>query len=254
MSREAAKSALLRGLEVLRCFDYQRASLGSSDVARLTGLPQPTAWRICRTLEAEGYLVGDRGKFRPGLAILTLGYAALGTLDLAELARPLLQAVADRFRGAAGLSTRDRLSMLYLQRCEAAGALLNVNLRVGSEIPIASSGTGWAWLAGLGAAPRERLLERVRKTSPAEWRRAEKPFARAMEEFGRLGYVVNTDVFFKGLTTVAVPLGGPDEKRLYALNCSVLTSVLNTERLRREAGRALLEVAQKLAPVIEQRQ
>src|SRR3954453_3086862 len=103
-------TALLRGLEVLRCFDYGHKSLGSSEIARLTKLPQPTVWRLCRTLEQEGYLVSEAegSRFCPGLAVLTLGYAALGTLDLGELVRPQLEAIADRFLGATGLATRDR--------------------------------------------------------------------------------------------------------------------------------------------------
>jgi DNA-binding IclR family transcriptional regulator len=246
-------NALVRGLEVLRCFDYSRQSLGSSEIARLAGLPQPTVWRLCKTLEREGYLVADAGgaRFRPGLAVLTLGYAALGTLDLAELARPPLQEIADRFRGAAGLSTRERLAMLYLQRCEGANAFLNVNLRVGSEIPIATSGTGWAYLAGLAPDAREALVAEIRRRQPEQWRRAEKPFRKALEDYGKVGYVTNLDVFFNGLTTVATPIGGPVPKALYVLNCSVLTPVLGTEKLRREAGLALLDAAKRLAPVLE---
>src|SRR5258706_16342285 len=105
-----AVTALVRGLEVLRCFDYQRKSLGSSEIARLTGLPQPTVWRLCKTLEQEGHLVAGAGgtRFAPGLAVLTPGYAALGRLGLAELARPRLQGIADRFYGASGMTERDR--------------------------------------------------------------------------------------------------------------------------------------------------
>ena len=140
--------------------------------------------------------------------------------------------------------------MLYIQRCEGAGAFLNVNLRVGSEIPIGHSGTGWAYLAGLEAGPREVLLSQIRRQYPHHWRRAETPFRKAMEDFAQSGFVTNVDTFFNGLSTVATPLGGPDEKRLYVLNCSVLTSMLGTDKLRREAWLALLNVKQKLAPAI----
>ena len=254
MSREKGQptvTALQRGLEVLRCFDYSRQSLGSSEIARITGLPQPTVWRLCKTLEQEGYLVadGDAARFRPGLAVLTLGYAALGTLDLAELARPHLQAIADRFEGAAGLSTRDRLSMLYLQRCEAATAFLKVNLRVGSEIAIAYTGTGWGYLAGLASPARDLLVEELRKGTPDLWRRGEKPFRKAFEDYARTGYIVNIDTFFNGLTTIAAPVGGGSV--LYVLNCTVMSTMLDTDKRRREAGLALLDIAKKLAPVLE---
>ena len=245
-------TALVRGLEVLRCFDYERRSLGSSEIARLTGLAQPTVWRLCKTLESEGYLVAeaDGKRFAPGLAVLTLGYAALGRLDLAELARPRLQAIADKFLGASGMTTRDRLSILLLLRCEGAGAYLNLTLRAGSELPLATSGSGWAYLAGMDEVSRERLLAEIRKRQPDLWRRAERPLAKAMEAYAKTGYVLNADTFFNGLTTVAVPLGGPEETRLYVLYCSCLTTVLGTERLRRALGLALLETAQELTPVI----
>jgi len=247
-----AVTALVRGLEVLRCFDYARKSLGSSEIARLTGLPQPTVWRLCKTLEQEGYLVAEAGgtRFAPGLAVLTLGYAALGRLDLAELARPRLQAIADRFHGASGMTTRDRLSILILVRCEGSDAYLNLNLRAGSEVPIATSASGWTYLAALGAERQDALIAEIRKRQPDAWRRAEKPFRKAIDGYARTGYVVNVDTFFNGLTTVAVPLGGPDENRLYILYCSCLTTVLGTEKLRRALGRELLDTAQKLLPVI----
>jgi len=117
-------TGLLRGLSVLRCFDLGREQLGSSDIARMTGLPQPTVWRLCRTLEHGGYLVADTdgARWRPGLAILTLGFAALDTLELAELARPMLEEIARKFKGAVSLSTREGVAMLYVQRCEAPGS------------------------------------------------------------------------------------------------------------------------------------
>lgn len=244
-------TALVRGLEVLRCFDYGRKSLGSSEIARLTRLPQPTVWRLCKTLEREGYLVAEGGaRYRPGLAILTLGYAALGTLDFAEMARPELQAIADRFHGATGITTRERLSTLIVMRCEGKDAFLNVNLRPGSNNPMAHSGTGWSYLAGLKPERREALVAEIRKQQPDLWRRAERPFRKAMEEFAKTGYVMNIDTYFNGLSTIAVPVGGPDENRLYVVYGSVLTSALNTDKLRRALGVALLHVAQHLGPAI----
>src|SRR5262249_39391670 len=249
---QPAVTALLRGLQVLRCFDYGHKALGSSEIARMTGLPQPTVWRLCRTLEREGYLVAEAAgaRFRPGLAVLTLGYAALGTLDFGELVRPELQAIADRFHGATGMTTREKLSTLILMRCEGADAYLNVNLRPGSANPIAHSGTGWGYMAGLAPERRAALEEELRRRQAGLWRRAQRPSRKGMEGLASTGYVMNNRHYFNGLTRIAVPVGGPDEARLYTVYGSVLTSVLNTDKLRRALGTALLGVARKLAPVI----
>ena len=47
---------LLRGLAVLRCFDAIRPQLGTTEIAQMTKLPQPTVWRLCYTLQQLGYL------------------------------------------------------------------------------------------------------------------------------------------------------------------------------------------------------
>ena len=64
------------------------------------------------------------------------------------------------------MTTRDRLSILLLLRCEGSDAYLNVNLRAGSEVPLATSGSGWAYLAALDPVSRERLLARSASASP----------------------------------------------------------------------------------------
>lgn len=244
-------TGLLRGLQVLRCFDHGRERLGSSEIARMTGLPQPTVWRLCKTLEHGGYLTADPdgARFRPGLSILTLGYSALDTLELAELARPLLEDIAQRFKGAASLSTREGTSMLYLQRCEAKEAFLKLNVRVGSEVPIISSGTGWAYLAGLDAAARRQVMQDCRKADPALYRNVEKPALAAIADYARDGYVTNIDTFFPGLSTVSLPLAMAPVP--YVLICTSASNVFAPAAVRREAGQALIAAARQLRPVVE---
>jgi DNA-binding IclR family transcriptional regulator len=245
-------TGLLRGLAVLRCFDLGRERLGSSEIARMTGLPQPTVWRLCKTLEHGGYLVADADgqRFRPGLPILTLGYAALDTLELAELARPLLLEISARFEGAASLSTRDGASMLYLQRCEAPRTVLTLNVRVGSEVPVITTGTGWAYLAGLPADERASVLSVCRKADPERYGTHEAAAKEAVAAYARHGFVENVDVFFPGLTTVAVPLATRELQVPYVLNCTSPSSVLSSGERRREVAAALQRAADQLRPVL----
>ncbi|KAG1251465.1 hypothetical protein G6F65_018346 [Rhizopus arrhizus] len=246
---------LLRGLSVLRCFDHGREILGSSEIARITGLPQPTVWRLCKTLEHAGYLVTTDGgtRFRPGLSILTLGYAALDSLEIAELARPFLSEIAARFNGAASLSTREGVSMLYVERCEAKGTVLHINLRVGSEVPIIRTGTGWGYLAGRKPAERQAILAQCKSADPEDYQRFSDPMQAALEQYPAVGYVENVGVFFPGLTTVAVPLVSETVQTDYVLNCTSPADALSTPALRAEAGEALKMLAERLRPAILRR-
>ncbi|MDN4590280.1 hypothetical protein DBA29_17460 [Xenophilus aerolatus] len=252
-SSQPLVTGLLRGLAVLRCFDYGRERLGSSELARMTGLPQPTVWRLCKTLEHAGYLVADRdGKsFRPGLSILTLGFSALDTLELSELVRPLLQEMSDTFQGACSLSVQETSNMLYLQRIEAPRAILSMNLRVGSEVPIISSGTGWGLLAGMPAAEREATLVLCKQADASLYKKAHGQALAALTEFGRCGYVSNVDVFHPGLSTVAVPLRDANRWSPYVVNCTSATTILGSAQARQKAGEALHKIAMQLLPIVD---
>ena len=208
-------------------------------------------WRLCKTLEHEGYLISDptNAKFRPGLAVLTLGYAALNTLDIAELARPFLQKVSSAHHGAAGLSSVERTTMLYLQRIEATNSFLNVNLRVGSTVPIISSGTGWGYLAGLTKQQRTSKLAELKKLDPDRYAAAEKPLLKALASFTDDGFVSNVDVFYHGLATVSVPIV-IEGTTAYVLNCTSPTAALSTRSAQQAAGADLMAAAEQLGPVI----
>ena len=68
-----------------------------TDLATEAGLPMPTVYRVVMTLSSEGYL--DRlpnGDYRPGVRTLTLGTAALRSLDLADIAAPILQGLSQQ--------------------------------------------------------------------------------------------------------------------------------------------------------------
>jgi DNA-binding IclR family transcriptional regulator len=236
-------ATLRRGLEILRCFARSNVALGSSEIARLTGFSQPTAWRICQTLLQEGYLVADArdGKMRPGLPVLALGYAALEASSLADLVRPYLEALSQDFKCAAAFAIRDRLDMLFVQRCEV-DAILTLNVRAGSRVPIATTATGWAYIAGLSSDERRRFTDRhLRDLDPAVRARWDGVVA----DYDRTGVIVSEGLFVPNLNTAAVPLGRLRNGEIYVLTCSGASSIVTRLVLTGALSRALLIMREK---------
>src|SRR5207344_2882871 len=88
--------ALAKGLRILSLFDEQRPTWRVTDLAAAAGLPMPTVYRVVMTLTAEGYLDHlPNGDYRPAVRTLTLGTAALRSLDLVGIATPRLQQLGD---------------------------------------------------------------------------------------------------------------------------------------------------------------
>lgn len=238
-------TVLARGLEILSCFGGGKAEIGGTEIAAMTGLPQPTVWRLCNTMVKLGYLVPVSGeKLRPGIPVLRLGRAALSALEIAEVARAPMQEMADRFGAAAGLAARDGGKMVFVQRCLSEAQLV-MNLRVGSRLSLVTSAVGWGYLAGLDEPVRETLLAEFAVHDP-RWASVEPQFRRAMAESAGSGFILNIGAFHRGYNTAAVPIRGPEGAPVYALSCAGSSTTLSPARLRRDIAPRLLELARTL--------
>jgi DNA-binding IclR family transcriptional regulator len=236
-------TALARGLEILTCFTAATPELSGSEIAKRTGLAQPTVWRLCHTMLKMGMLVTVAGdKLRPGLPALRLGHSAIAGLGLLDLARPHLQDIASRFGAACGLATRDKLNMVFVERREGQNQLL-LNLRIGSTVPIATSAFGWAYLAGLPATARAQVIREIQRHDPDVWAKVKPAFNRALAEYRETGLILNAAVFHKAYNTLAVPIVLPDGSVPYCLNCGSAVSTLSEKALRKEVAPRLLELA-----------
>ena len=107
-------TALSRGLDVLSCFRSGSRMLGNQEISERCRLPKSTVSRLTYTLTKLGYLhyVKESGKYRLGTATLALGSAVLGRFEVRDLARPLMQELADSTGTSVALGARQRLSMV----------------------------------------------------------------------------------------------------------------------------------------------
>ena len=111
-------TALARGMSVLRCFDALHTQLGTTEIAHMTKLPQPTVWRLCYTLQQLGYLVQapDSDKLRIGMSVLGLGQYALNSTDIGEMILPEMMQLAKQTGAAVSLGIVDQDDILIVKR------------------------------------------------------------------------------------------------------------------------------------------
>ena len=244
-------TALARGLEVLRCFTPERLELGTTEIGRLTGLPQSTVWRLCYTLSNLGYLVpgSHPDRLRVSASVLLLGHAAVSHAGLGEFALPLMKRIADEFGAAVSIAEPERLQMVIVQRSEARN-ILSVNLHIGSALPMAGSSLGWAYLAALDDARRRPLLERLRKAQGEDWAKVRADIDAALADYQRLGCVFNLGKSHREINAIGVPAISPDGQRIVALTCGGARSSLTRETLLTRVAPALRELAARIGPLI----
>jgi DNA-binding IclR family transcriptional regulator len=181
-------TALARGLEVLTCFRSGDALLGNGELAERCRLPKSTVSRLAQTLARLGYLryVDDVAKYRLGGATLALGSAMLSGMAIRQLARPMMQEVADFSRAVVALGMRVGMGIIYIEVCRN-NAALSLSLDVGSRLPLPMTAIGRAYIAGASEEERQDILRQLRATDESGWPRVKRMLDAALEQHRKIG-------------------------------------------------------------------
>ena len=243
--------ALYRGLEILRCFRVTDGSLGNQELAERSGLPKATVSRLTYTLSKLGYLVylNDEGRYRMGVPVLGLGYACLGGMKIRETAQSYMQELADCAGDGAlvSLGGRDDLSVIFVACARSAGAI-SLQLGVGSRISLARSSVGRAYLAAIKDEEREALMERLCVHYGAErWPKIRKGILASIGEIRTQGFCLVRD-WAPQVNAVGVPFRhSQTDPSMLAFTIGGPSYVLTAERLRKDLGPRLVDMANKVA-------
>jgi IclR family transcriptional regulator, pca regulon regulatory protein len=244
--------ALAKGLRILSLFDEQRPSWRVSDLATAAGLPMPTAYRVVMTLTAEGYLDHlPNGEYRPGVRTLTLGMAALRSLDLVGIATPKLTDLGQRMGETVNLAVLTGDRVLYLIRLRNSD-LVTANIQVGSTLPAVHASIGKLLLAYLD---EDDLEARITDASFAanSGPNAKLSLAELREELRAIreqGWAMQDEELAYGLRSVAGPVTGPAGRVVAGVNLAVQARDWSTQRIIRELKPAVLETCAEISALL----
>jgi len=234
--------ALARGLEVLRCFSPSDRYLGNQEIARRTRLPKTTITRLTFTLTELGYLdySEQHNKFCLGNAVIGLGYAKLAQMDIRRIARPLMQALAEHTQASVNLGIRDQLNMIYIDTYRSSSTFA-VQLDVGSQIPIATTSMGRAYLAAMPEKERVELLDRIRESDEKNWEIVREGIERSISDYRELGYCLSLGNWRPEVHAIAVPLVLGDGT-IMVFSCSGASFQLTRQLIETDIGPRLINL------------
>lgn len=138
-----------RAVSVLRLFLPNRASLGLTEIAQLSGLSTSTAHRYCSALRRMGLLRYDSesGQFALGGGCIELGLAATESLPVVELARPILSELVSHVDRTAVLGIWDEYAVRVVEVNDHTSSIVRVTVRIGSQLDVFHTAQGMVFLA-----------------------------------------------------------------------------------------------------------
>ena len=146
--RRQSLQSLERGIAVIQVFSRERPALTLREVARLTGITRATARRILLTLEDLGHVRSDGRLFSLTPRVLTLGWAYLSSLNLWEIAQPLMEESTSRPTSRAR-RRRSTCPTSSTWRACPTRRIMTIALGVGTRLPAHCTSMGRVLLAAL---------------------------------------------------------------------------------------------------------
>jgi IclR family pca regulon transcriptional regulator len=219
-SRDYVQS-LARGLEVLGAFDARHPTLGVAGIATRTGLSRAAVRRLVLTLEHLGYVRPHGREYALSPRVLELGFGCLASLQLADLAQPRVEQLAQRVNHSCSMAVLDGQSIVYVLRVPVR-RVMTVALGVGARLPAYAASMGRVLLAGLPPASLDAWLGECRpmRLTPhtvTDRRRLKRIVAGVRAQ----GHAYVEQELELGLCSLAVPVRDREGNVIAALNASL---------------------------------
>ena len=247
--------ALAKGLSILSLFSEQRPNWRITDLASEAGLPLPTAYRMVMTLTAENFLEHlPTGEYRPSVKVLTLGTAALRSLDLVELATPRLQSLAKVTGETVNLAVLSGDQILYLVRLRNRD-LVTANIQVGSLLPAVTTSIGKLLLAylseeDLAATVTSQSFGGSHGPNAQQSLDALRPH---LAKIRKLGWAGQDEELAHGLRSVAAPVSDRSGRVVAGINIAVQARDWTTKRIHSELQPLVLTAAREISALLGNR-
>jgi DNA-binding IclR family transcriptional regulator len=224
---------LERGLRLLCQFSRQEKTLSAPEFARRLGLPRSTIFRLLTTLESLGFVERAEGgrSYRLGMAVLSLGFEYLASLELTELGTPLLQRLRDDIGYSCNLVVRDARSIVYVAKVSAP-TLFPSAVSLGTRLPAHATVLGRValWdltLAELRDLYRSDELEQFSPSTPT----TVSALHDLLQQDRRQGYAMGSGFYEPSITSIGAPVRNHTGQIIAAMGAALPSARVEQGRL-----------------------
>lgn len=251
-SRSDLVNALARGLAVLESFGRNgNRELSLTEISRRTSLSKTTAFRLVRTLVHLGYMKQDEETERYFLSarVLGLGYSVLEGMDSRELAFPYLKELSRKCGETVNMAILDGYELVYVERLKTQ-QIININLHIGSRLPLYNTSMGRALIARKPEAWLRQYIAQLPPEAAEYTRRGGKKLLDILREVQIKTYAVNNEDLARGLRSVATQIRNQKGEILAAINIAVPSARVSLEELEKKYAPQLLQTAGEISSAL----
>ncbi len=227
-ARAQGTTAVDRGADLLVRVLESEQPVALGDLASASGIPKSTASRLLTALERRGLIEqdGERGRLRPGPAILRVAERSMLERNVVELARPSLDALAQASGETINLAVPARHGVEHVAQVESRH-FLGTGQWLGQLVDYHCTAVGKVFMAfGRATMPAQPLARHTPGTiTDPQVLRAE------LEQVRRSECATAVDELETGLAAMAAPVRGARGDVIAALSVSGPTLRMTPARI-----------------------
>lgn len=245
-SAQSEVDSLQRGLEILRTFRNGEKSLQLADILERTKIPRLSAQKLLNTLTAHHFLryLPELDRYEPDVSCFVLGHALRASLPILRVARPVMQALAEKLGIDVFLALREGMEMMIVEYCSPRTEAAEFS--VGSLVPLAQTAVGRAWLWAQKPAIQGEYIERIRAEADANAVNAIPGIYRAFQDLAERGYCLSLGEWLQERHAVATPLVPAGGREAFALAATTNDQRLKESLFRETVASALVDAAARI--------
>jgi IclR family transcriptional regulator, acetate operon repressor len=215
-------AAIDRGADLLVRVLESEEPVALTDLASAAGLPKSTASRLVSALERRGLIEqdGERGRLRPGPAILRVAERSMLERNIVESSRAALDALADATGETINLAVPAPDGVEHIAQVDSRH-FLGAGQWLGRSVGYAHSANGKVF-AAFGRAPAGAVIAAGDDRATSE---------RELELVRRDGFATSIDELEIGLSAMAAPVRGAQGEVIAALSISGPTLRMTPARI-----------------------
>jgi DNA-binding IclR family transcriptional regulator len=157
---EQGSSTVNRALRVLAEIGTEASGVTATELARRTDVNRVTVHRILAAFKSHGFVRQpvSGGPYCLGFKFLELAERVLEDTDVARLAHPLLEQLAERSGETCHFAVLDGTTAVYVAKVESPQAVRLVS-RIGVRVPLYCTSLGKALIAAASASLAATLID-----------------------------------------------------------------------------------------------
>jgi IclR family KDG regulon transcriptional repressor len=221
-----------RALQMLLQFSKERPEWSTSELAQALGLHRSIVYRMLKTLERRGFVTkAERhGHFALGLRLVELGNVVLGTMDLRQIADPIMIRLVKETGESVILSVVSGDECVCIGKVDSPNPIRAV-LNIGDRSPLHAGSTGKSLLAHLSTERIDELIAKGLKRATPHTVTDPLQLRADLEKIRRQGWAFSASELTPDVAAIAVPLRDSNGTVVASLSTAGLALRFSSDRL-----------------------